>query len=196
MPHLPGRYWNSLAVILLLLAADRPAHSDDAKPLEEPPAVGDTARDLKLESVEGKKIRRHELPKQGPGVVVVLRGYPGYQCPLCTAQVAGLRGEVDAFRSAGANVVLVYPGSADELKERAKEFLKGGSLPAPLTLVLDPDYEFVTSYALRWDAPNETAYPSTFVIDRDNKVLFSKVSKKHGGRSKVKDVITALPKKP
>ena len=38
----------------------------------------------------------------------------------------------------------------------------------------------------------ETAYPSTFVIDRKGKVRYSLVSKNHGGRASAADVLTAL----
>ncbi|MGH7956231.1 MAG: hypothetical protein ACREH8_04380, partial [Opitutaceae bacterium] len=38
------------------------------------------------------------------------------------------------------------------------------------------------AYGLRWEAPKETAYPSTFIIDRANRVRFAHVSKTHGNR--------------
>ena len=73
----------------------------------------------------------------------------------------------DRFDSLGAQVLLVYPGPPDELDQRAKEFLsKENPLPANVIFVIDPDYKFTNQYGLRWDARNETAYPSTFLIDR------------------------------
>jgi hypothetical protein len=57
---------------------------------------------------------------------------------------------------------------------------------------VDPDLAFVRSYNLRWDAPRETAYPSTFVIGRSGKVRFATVSRSHGGRAKAADVLKAL----
>jgi hypothetical protein len=57
---------------------------------------------------------------------------------------------------------------------------------------MDPDYKFTNAYRLRWDAPRETAYPSTFVIDRERKVRFAKVSKTHGGRATASEVLKAL----
>ena len=60
------------------------------------------------------------------------------------------------------------------------------------TLLLDPDYSFTNAYGLRWDAPRETAYPSTFVIDTDGTVRYAKISKSHGDRAEVSDVIKAL----
>jgi len=58
---------------------------------------------------------------------------------------------------------------------------------------LDPDYAFTNRYGLRWEAKNETAYPSTFSIGRDGWVTFSKVSKTHGGRTTAAEVLARLP---
>ena len=63
-------------------------------------------------------------------------------------------------------------------------------------VLLDPDYSFTQSYGLRWEAPKETAYPSTFVIDGKRKVLYAKVSKTHGDRSTPDEVLSALPSAP
>ena len=60
----------------------------------------------------------------------------------------------------------MYPGLPADLDRRAKEFLAAQSpLPANVTLLIDPDCTFTNLYGLRWDAPRETAYPSTFLID-------------------------------
>ena len=68
-------------------------------------------------------------------------------------------------------------------------------LPENFDLVLDPDYEFTNLYGLRWDAPKETAYPSTFLLDQQGKVFFAKVSKSHGGRTNAAELIEALAKR-
>ncbi len=175
----------------------------NAAAAETPPAVGDKAKDFELaplvgDEAKGKEKEKVVLSKQlgaGPVVLVVLRGYPGYQCPLCTRQVAELTGKADDFEKAGARVLLVYPGPADDLKKHAAEFVKGKDYPAHFQLLLDTDYAFTNAYGLRWDAKNETAYPSTFVLDKQGKVLFAKVSKTHGDRAKVADVLKALPAK-
>ncbi len=64
-----------------------------------------------------------------------------------------------------------------------------------MELLLDPGYDFTNLYGLRWDAPNETAYPSTFLIDSKGVVFFSKVVKEHGGRTTAAEIIDALPKR-
>jgi peroxiredoxin len=154
--------------------------------------VGDTAKDFEWESLDGQKVKLSQLAADGPVVLVLLRGFPGYQCPICSRQVADLRQHAADFQRLGAKVVLVYPGPASELKQRAEEFLKGIALPEPLVLVLDPDYSFTNLYGLRWEEPRETAHPSTFVLDRNRVVKFAKISQSHGDRAKASDVLAAV----
>ena len=185
-----------LVVMLAISIASHAIHADEsAKPTAKaPPKVGDKAEMFTLQSLDGEKVELKKLLKQGPVVVAVLRGYPGYQCPACTRQVGGYVKLADDFAQANATVVFVYPGEAKELETRAQEFLKQIELPAPLTLVLDPGHRFVTATGLRWEAPNETAYPSTFIVDADGKVTFRKISKSHGDRAEAADVLKALKK--
>ena len=175
------------------------AQTADAPPTTEtkaatPPQVGDTAPDFELEAIGGEKVKLSETLKQGPVVLVMLRGFPGYQCPICTMQVGHLMGKADEFKAAKANVILIYPGPADGLKAHAEEFVKGKNIPANFNLLLDPDFSFTNQYGLRWNAKNETAYPATFVLNDAGEVLFAKVSHEHGDRAKVEDVLAALPK--
>jgi peroxiredoxin len=166
-----------------------------AKPSAQTPGpkVGDTAKDFELQSLSGVKTTLKEAVKTGPVVLVVLRGYPGYQCPLCTKQFGSFLSKADAFKEAKATVLFVYPGPADNLKAHAEEFAKGKTLPAHYVVLLDPDFTFTKAYDLRWEQKDETAYPSTFVIDGKQKITFAKVSTTHGDRADVADVIKALP---
>ena len=159
-----------------------------------PPTVGEKARDFTLSTPEGKHVRLSEVISQGPVVLVVLRGYPGYQCPYCNRQVQDFIQKSQGFTDAGAHVVLVYPGPAQDLGTKANEFLADKKLPDHFDLVLDPDYEATNLYGLRWDAPHETAYPSTFLIDRQGAIFFSKIVKEHGGRTTAAEILDALPK--
>jgi peroxiredoxin len=125
-------------------------------------------------------------------VLIVLRGYPGYQCPVCNIQVGQFVANAKKFQSAKTNIVLVYPGPADGLKEHAAEFIRGKTLPENVYLTLDPDFDFTISYGLRWNAKNETAYPSTFVVDKAGKVKFARISMTHGDRASADEVLKAL----
>ncbi len=158
-----------------------------------PPTVSEKARDFTLSTPQGKHVRLSDVISQGPVVLVVLRGYPGYQCPYCNRQVQDFVHNAKAFADAGAHIVLVYPGPAQNLGAKANEFLADKNLPDHFELVLDPDYEITNLYGLRWDAPHETAYPSTFLIDRQGTIFFSKIVKEHGGRTSAAEILDALP---
>lgn len=157
----------------------------------KPPAVGDSAKDFTLKTIGDQEIQLSKLNAEGPVVLVVLRGYPGYQCPICRRQVGEYIGKAKELKAAGAKVVFVYPGPQEDLQQRAAEFFTGKE-PGEFIYVLDPDYKFTNEYDLRWDKPKETAYPSTFVIDAKGKVIYSKVSKGHGDRAPVGEVLGAL----
>ncbi len=137
-------------------------------------------------------MRLSERTAQGPVVLVVLRGFPGYQCPFCDRQVHDFIKSASAFDAAGARVVFVYPGPEGELAKRASEFAAGKSFPPGFDFVLDPDYVFTNLYSLRWDAPKETAYPSTFVIKRGGEIAFARISRSHGGRVSAREAIEQL----
>ncbi len=162
------------------------------------PKVGDEAKDFDLLALGGDRgdtVKLSALTAKGPVVLVVLRGYPGYQCPLCTRQFGEFLAKADEFKAARVQVVFVYPGPADRLTKHAADFVKGKDYPKHFTVLLDPDYAFTEAYALRWDAKNETAYPATFAIDVKRVVTFAKVSKTHGDRSSAADVLKALASK-
>lgn len=183
----------ALAGTLLLACVITPAAAgQETADKAASPKLGEKAKAFKLLGLDKKPVELDKLRKDGPVVVVVLRGYPGYQCPLCSKQVGSFIAKSEQFEELGAKVVFVYPGPGKELETRALEFMKETKLPKPMTLVLDPDYKFTTAYGLRWNAPGETAYPSTFVVDAEGKVKFRVVSKSHGGRSEAADVLKAL----
>lgn len=159
---------------------------------EKAPVVGEKAPNFELKSLGGEPVKLSTELEKGPVVLVVLRGYPGYQCPVCTAQFGEFIAKKEQFKTAGAQVVFVYPGPADRLVERAKEFVRGKDYPAHFQILLDPDFKFINTYGLRWDARNETAYPSTFIIDSKQNIKLAKISMGHGDRSKAADVLKVL----
>lgn len=163
-----------------------------------PPSMGSKVQDFSLVSTRGKTVRLSEVMAQEPVVLVVLRGYPGYQCPFCTRQVQDFAQHAREFTEAGVRVVMVYPGPAAEVGQRADEFMAGKNFPESFEMLLDPDYRFTNLYELRWDAPKETAHPATFIIGKDGVVLFSKISDSHGNRTNavaVLEAVTGLVKK-
>jgi peroxiredoxin len=160
------------------------------------PAIGQKAPDFSLVAVDGATVRLSSEVARGPVVLVVLRGWPGYQCPFCTRQFGEYMTRAADVTATGTHVLFVYPGPADGLKAHAEALLKSSTLPAAYRVLLDPDYTFTLAYGLRWEAPMETAYPSTFVIDKGGTVVFARTSHAHDDRVPVADVLTALAKLP
>jgi peroxiredoxin len=160
----------------------------------EPPKLGGEAPDFALKTLQGEEVKLSALAAKGPVVVVVLRGYPGYQCPACTAQAGQFLGKAKAFAGHNTQIVLVYPGAAEKLAAHADDFIRGKTLPGNVHFVIDPDFAFVNAYSLRWDAANETAYPATFVVDGQRKIHYALVSTTHGGRAPAADVLAAVEK--
>ena len=48
-----------------------------------------------------------------------------------------------------------------------------------IVTLLAPSNTVTNRYGQRWDAPHETAYPSTFILDQQGTVVFEKLSKGH-----------------
>ena len=76
------------------------------------PAIGQTAPPFSLSTPDGKQLSLSNFTRKGPVVLVVLRGYPGYQCPYCVRQVHDFVENASKFAADGAQVLLVYPGAA------------------------------------------------------------------------------------
>ena len=161
----------------------------------ETPKVGDKAPDFQLSTPTGSSVQLSHQQTKGSVILVILRGFPGYQCPYCQKQVHDFVERAADFAAKDVKVLLVYPGPPAELDQHAKDFLtKQSELPANIVLVTDPDYKVTNLYGLRWDAPHETAYPSTFILDKNGKVLFEKISHSHGDRVLAQEALDQLPK--
>jgi peroxiredoxin len=186
-----GRVRRCRAVIALLICA-----MPLALHAAEPPKAGDKAPDFTLKALDGQSVHLGDLTAKSKVLLVVLRGWPGYQCPICDQQVHDFIASAPEFAAAKAQLVFVYPGPADGLTAHAEEFKswKGKQWPAEFLYVLDPGYSMVNAYNLRWDAPRETAYPSTFILDKQGVVRFAKISHSHGDRTKATDILAELKK--
>ncbi|MEO0474986.1 MAG: peroxiredoxin family protein [Planctomycetota bacterium] len=183
---------SALSVFTMLTGAcTAQAPPDDV--LDQRPKVGETAPDFKLTSLDDKQHQLSKITKDNPVVLLVLRGYPGYQCPICSRQVGDYISQAEAFAARGLKVIMVYPGPSEKLKERAEDFITGKTLPDNFHFLIDPDYIFTNAYSLRWDSKKETAYPATFVIQKaSRKIAYTSVSNGYRGRTKAADILKLL----
>ena len=185
------------ALLIMVSASLAPVASAVAQKGPNAPKVGEKAPDFELPVLgEQEYLTLSDLNENGTVVVVVLRGFPGYQCPLCRRQVGAYVNRASAFVKELGNkdvrFVFVYPGADQGLDSKAKQFSAGRTLPLPMAMVTDPGMKMVSEWGLRWDAPRETAYPSAFVIGPGRRVLWSKVSKGHGDRAAAEDLLGAI----
>ena len=187
----------AIATTLCLSIAVVTIFADGAATEIKRPEVGDKAPDFDLPIVGSKDddyVQLEDEFEKGAVVVVVLRGYPGYQCPLCSRQVGALINRARALSEVAHRVILIYPGEPDLLQRHAEEFMGSRAVPDPLVMVRDPGMKMVTDWGLRWDAPRETAYPATFVIKKNGRIAWSKISDSHAGRTTADEIITQLRK--
>ena len=84
----PAVFVAALCFVSALQAADDTA--------TKPPAVGEQEPEFSLKNLDGKTVSLADAHKNGPTVLVMLRGYPGYQCPICTKQFGELLSKATA----------------------------------------------------------------------------------------------------
>jgi thioredoxin-dependent peroxiredoxin len=156
------------------------------------PGVADHAPDFTLPTPDGATLHLSSLTASGRVILIVLRGYPGYQCPYSLQQFNDFQQFAAQFAALNTQVVFVYPGPSPNLASEANAFAPANSLPGNVHLVIDPDFTVTNLYGLRWNAPGETAYPSTFIIDKGSSIFSVKVGNSHGDHPTAADTLAAL----
>ena len=103
------------------------------------PAKGETAPDFTLSTISGTPGQLSAEARQGITVLVILGGYPGFQCQFCQEQAHDFIFHAAEFAKRKTTVGLVYAGPPAPLDQHAREFLsKQVALPPNITLVTDP----------------------------------------------------------
>lgn len=157
------------------------------------PTPGERAPDFTLSTLDGSPVSLGKLAHNGPVVLILLRGYPGYQCPFSQQQFQSYAQSAALFAASGTQVLFVYPGAATkDLASDAANMVGSTALPANISLVLDPGYTFTNLYGLRWDAPEQTAHPSTFVINPGRSVFFAHIGQSASDLIPVADSLAIL----
>lgn len=124
--------------------------------------VGDSGEDATFIDSDGNEVRLSEY-RGRPVVLVFTRGFPGYICPMCTSYTAQLTLDHKRFEEAGAQVLVVFPGSRSEVGDfiRASKEIAETDGPLPYPILLDPDLEAATRFNIRADL----ALPATYIFD-------------------------------
>lgn len=154
--------------------------------------VGRKLSDFTLRDIDGGLVSLSTTLQKGPVVLVVLRGWPGYQCPFCTIQLGEFLSHAKDFAKNHATVLFVYPGPVAGLVEHAREFRAERAFPSEFRFLVDPGMSWLMEHRLRWNAEGETSYPSTYVLDRQGEVRFAITSKVHGARASTAQLLEVL----
>ena len=127
-------------------------------------------------------------------VLVFTRGYSGGMlCPFCTTQTAQLAASSQAFKDRDAVVLIIYPGSAENLPEfleavsdenREKADVEAVEWP----VLLDKDLTAVNLL----DIAADLAKPSSFIIDKQGNIVFSYVGANRTDRPSVQALLDQL----
>ena len=75
--------------------------------LAETPAVGAKAADFTLLTPTGKSVTLSAEQGGRPLVLVILRGFQGYQCPYCVKQIHDFVDRASDFKAKNTRVLLV-----------------------------------------------------------------------------------------
>ncbi len=180
--------------LLLLICLTGYSYAGD---IQIGPKEGTLLEDFSGVTMNGGSFQLSKAVEKGSVVIVMLRGFPGKQCPVCSTQVAGYIAKAKEFeQQRNTPVVFIYPGEVNNLDTRAKEFTapleEVEDLPSNFIFVIDSDYAITNHLGLRWNAPDETAYPAALVIDHDGYVQYSKVSDNHRGRATADEILEFL----
>src|SRR4029079_174049 len=126
----------ALAAVSPIVAAGGPGKA---------PKLGEKAPPFSLLDLDGQRVTLDGELTHGPVVLVLLRGWPGYQCPFCTRQFGDFLGHSPALASVWARVLWSSPGPSESLQQHAREFLASRALPSNFRIATDPDYVFTNA---------------------------------------------------
>jgi len=168
--------------------------------------VGGKAPEFTLPDVAGKFVSSAELLKQGPLVVVFLRGR---WCPFCCATVEAWQGLLQDVRRRGANLIvispmtskqadfmrdqhkLIFPILCDERNKVAEQFGIAYKVPQyqqELFSTVFINLPFINGED-SWTLP----LPATFVISHDGTIRYAWANEDYTLRAEPAEVMENLP---
>lgn len=121
--------------------------------------------------------------------LVMMRGFPGFVCPGCTAQTSRLIRNEKEFQARECEVLIVFPGPKDHLVDfvqAAQSYADGKKLPFPL--LLDENFSAVDKLGIR----GELAKPSTYILDKKGRIRFAYVGASLTDRPSLKAMLREL----
>lgn len=169
--------------------------------------VGDKAPSFELKDSEGNIVSLNSLTKKGAVVISFSRGN---WCPFCNIEFKHLQNTVNEIKSAGANLVVISP----QLQKKSAELVAKNGLSYPI--LFDKENEVAKKFgiaftlaeslrpihkAFEMDIPahnGDESYglpiPATFVINKNNEIIFASVNPNWMVRTDTSDYLDVLEK--
>lgn len=145
---------------------------------------------LKFTDSEGRSFDLDKL-KGKPVVLTIMRGFNGFVCPQCSGQTSRLITNAGEFDRRGAAVVIVYPGPKDAIELYIKQSrLEAKDKPFPFPILLDTEGQVTEQLGIKADL----ARPSTYVLDRNGKIVYAYVGSSTADRPPIKTMLEQLDK--
>lgn len=205
----PLRLWLGCVALALAAGCDgrRPPEPTADGTLEPPSAAGGvsgvsflpqvesnreddgTVNDLEFVDIRGEPVPIRQYNGQKNLVLVFTRGFAGQLCPYCTTQTSRLIANYEQFQQRDAEVLLVYPGSQEQLPLFQQAGLAAaGADEFPFPVLLDVDLAAVK----RLGIAAQLASPSTYIIDKEGKVRLSYVGSNPADRPSIQAMLDQL----
>ena len=144
---------------------------------------------LEFIDTDGESVSLADYKDKKNLVVVFTRGFSGRICPYCTTQTSRLIANYDEFLQRDTEVLLIYPGSTDQLPQFKQAGLAvAGEESILFPILLDLDLEAVNTLKIA----AQLAKPSTFVINKQGNVVLSYVGSNPGDRPSIKAMLNLL----
>lgn len=132
-------------------------------------AVDALAPDFSALDADGREFRLSDLR----GSAVLLKFYRGYWCPYCVAELTELNKFAGNFAALGVKLVAVSSDRVDELRPFKRKHSWDITLAADPALAVHRRYNVQQrNFTPRRGPFRDLAIPTTFLIDRDGRILW------------------------
>lgn len=122
-----------------------------------------------------------------PTVVVILRGFSGQVCVYCATQTTAISNSMERFRSAGVDVLVVYPGPTESVPVFVEAVKSLRQDPPPMPIGLDVSLLLVRGLGIE----DNLARPTSLIVDRGGVIRYAYLGKTGADRPSVDDLLHA-----
>lgn len=189
------------AICFSLLSGCGSEVDDGIRFLEEAPSQAASISDfssLQFTDASGQTAKITDLFETDYLVLVITRGFNGSICLYCSSQTSKWARRYSELASTNADLAVVFPTidteetvHVDDLKTKILDGpITNDSVPFPILL----DFDLASIKQLGLQA--ELAKPSTYIIDRQGKVLYAYVGQSMADRPSVDSVLNQLKRLP